>query len=779
MRRLLLVAILVPAFLLACTSEGDGPNIHGQDIQLTFLHTTDIHSRLLPYELQVGEVDARLGLAQELEPFGGAARMAYVIERERNRAGRVIHVDTGDISQGAPIYNFFSGEPEMRFLNTVHADVMVMGNHEFDLGGVNLYNQLQSWAHFPVVASNYLWEDPSQTANSHLGEVSVPYVVVNVQGLRVGLIGMANMSSINSMYDTGNRLGITPLEMVATCQYYIDMVKPLVDLVVVISHMGLRSDEELIEHTAGMDLLLGGHHHVVLNPPVVYEDLSGRHVPQAHSGAFAKYVGRFDIVIRQCYRIEECRQRYADQGMEAPDNDWELVSSQYRVYPIDSTIPEDAFLADELDTYIDGMDERVDLNQLIGYAPNMVRRFGSTGGDSQLGNMVATSMRHRQGVQTDFSLTNTLGIRADFVPGPVSVEQMFNVFPFENTITVMQLSAPEVQEMFDFIADRSSGRGCATQAQISGAAIITDCGDVCPVEHRRADGGCNVRPGPAVQRALISEAAEHPSEACRLVQRAFDECGEEVIRSGCEDEVCLESECERRARAAHGGCIDEYEPYYRTNPCVDDAECMQFHPLQRCFVPSTQLMGSCMWGVIDDYQMVDPNGSYSLAANDYIARGGSGFRVLGRNTTQENLGISLRDAAMDYIRAGAPCTDNDPCTTDDQCPETQICACDEVSAWDSTSETCSWERRGQPGAPTCVGDAGQATGHCILAACADDVTDFRVARVRPCGNASTPAIRDRCECTHRRWALHECQELSCIDERLDAVADGRQTMVQP
>jgi 5'-nucleotidase len=766
-----LTAAVVP---LACTSDDQAPTLAEQDVQLTLLHTTDIHSRLLPYELEVGEVDARLGLVQELEPFGGASRMAYVLNRERGRAGRVVHVDSGDISQGAPIYNFYSGEPEMRFLNAVRADVMVLGNHEFDLGGVNLYNQLDSWAHFPVVAANYLWEDPEQTANSHLGEISVPYVIVNAQGLRVALIGMANLSSLNSMYETGNRLGITPLDMVQTCQYYVDLVKPLVDVIVVVSHLGLRTDEELIQNVSDIDVVLGGHHHVVLNPPKFIEDPLGRSVPMAHSGAFSKYVGRFDLVLRQCHRIESCRQRYLQQeGREPPRNDWEVVSSQYRVFPIDSTVPDDTFVADQLEEYIDGMNSAVDLNQLIGYAPNLVQRFGTTGGDSQLGNLVATSMRLRQGVQTDFALTNTLGIRSDFVPGPVSVEQMYNVFPFENTITVLQLSAPEVQEMFDFIAQRSSERGCATQAQIAGAAVVMDCGDVCPVIHRRADGGCDVEPEPAVERVLITEASERPSGACREMQRAFDSCCDEVLRCGCIDEACEDSECERRARAGAPDCEPTFEPYYHTDPCADDAECMGRHQLQRCFIPSGQLRGACMWGVIDDYQLIDRTGSYSLAANDYIARGGSGFRVLGRNTTQENLGIALRDSAMDFIRAGAPCTDNDPCTVDDDCPSDQICACDAASSW--TGAACTWDDRGTPAGPVCAG----ATGHCILAACADDVTEYRAIRVRPCGDAATPEARDRCQCTHRRWALNECQVLSCIDARVDAVSDGRQTMVQP
>jgi 5'-nucleotidase len=763
--------------LIGACSNGSGAGIDGQDVQLTLLHTSDIHSRLLPYDLNVGEIDRRLGLAQELEPFGGAARMATVLSRERARAGRVLHVDSGDIFQGAPIFNFFQGEPEIRFLDLVQADVMVMGNHEFDLGGVNLYDQLEGWALFPVLAANYVWEDPTLPYNSHLGEVSAPFMMLNLQGLRLGIIGLANLSSMNSIYDTGNRLGITPLNIEYVTQHYVDTLKPIVDLVIVNSHLGLTGDEVLIETVSDIDIVMGGHHHVVLNPPKVVIDPLGRAVPMVHSGAFAKFVGRFDVVVRQCDRIASCRQRYAEQtGREPPANDWEVVTQQYEVFPIDSTIEEDPYVVTVLEDYVLDMDRQTDLNELVGYAPNRVRRFGVGGGDSQLGNLVATAMRRRRGVESDFSLTNTLGVRADFVPGPVNMEQMFNVFPFENTITTLNLSGAEVQELFDFVADRSASRGSSTQAQIAGAAVVLDTGTVCPLAHRQSDGSCAVEPRPLAQRILIGDASPPPSDACRLLQKRFDECSERVARSGCDDDVCLDSICEREARQEVAGCSDDFEPQYRTDPCADDAECQARSPRQRCFLPAGKERGRCYTAVVDNFELLDPYGAYKLATNDYIARGGSGFRVLGRNTSQQNLGIPLRDVLVDYIKSAEPCTDNQACSVDTDCPPEQMCACSTISDWQG--QRCTWESHGEDDGPQCTGNSGR----CVLAACVDDVTTFRGERgVRPsCGTEATDdAASQRCWCNARRWAMAACQELACINEAAGAVADGRQTMVLP
>ena len=54
---------------------------------------------------------------------------------------------------------------------------------------------------------------------------------------------------------------------------------------------------------------------------------------------------------------------------------------------------------------------------------------------------------------------------------------MYNVFPFDNTITTMYLSGDETQQMLDFVAARSAERGCRTQAQVSGIYFDLVCAD--------------------------------------------------------------------------------------------------------------------------------------------------------------------------------------------------------------------------------------------------------------------------------------------------------------
>lgn len=716
-RALAAVGVALGLCAAGCEKEPPPTRLSGQ-VHLTLLHTSDIHSRLFPYNLQIGQVDAGLGLGEvnRVANVGGVARMSHILGRERARSSRALHLDGGDCFQGAPIFNFYSGEAEIRALGAMGVDAMIVANHEFDRGALNLGIQLQQHAGFPVLAANYLLEDPVQPGASPLGAILQPFTVFDLDGLRVGVIGMGNLSSLTSIFESPNRLGITPLNTTEVAQFYIDLLRPTVDVLVFVTHLGLDGDERMIETTTGIDVVLGGHNHIVLQPPKRVRDCSRyydeereshyillndesapeqgvkrrryctpRDVLLAHSGAFAKYVGRLDLVLSN--DASELGPGYD------PLNGFEVLSSRYELFPVTEDVPADPIVSAELEPYAQGLDALANLDLLVGYALDGSRRVSASGGDSPLGNLVATAMWLRLGIQTDFALTNTTGIRADLVPGPVTVEQMFNVFPFDNSISKMQLSGLEVQELFDFVARRSSGRGCVSQVQIAGARVVIDC------TRSAAPGGA---PGVA---SHIYVGTYAPPIAC-----------------------------------PNG-----------------DADC-----------PGGGV-GSCDVEANRCWQPLDPLATYELATSTYLAQGGSGFRVLQRNTTQLDTQVQQRDALIDYIRAGRPCGADErgaltACQRDADCAavgEGYVCACPESVV---EGEVCR------------TGDAPCAEGACVLARCRDDVAAYQRGR---CAAAPTLEVRRQCEralapCS---TAGEQCKHLPCVDRRLGSFSDGRLRMV--
>ena len=59
--------------------------------------------------------------------------------------------------------------------------------------------------------------------------------------------------------------------------------------------------------------------------------------------------------------------------------------------------------------------------------------------------------------------------------GDITVDALFNSMPFDNTITTMFLSGREVQELLDYVSDRSTDRGCNSQAQVAGIQFDMMC----------------------------------------------------------------------------------------------------------------------------------------------------------------------------------------------------------------------------------------------------------------------------------------------------------------
>ena len=562
------LAALAALAAAGCTVTREQPNLVGQDVRLTVVHTSDIHSRLFPYTFVPNRFDRDYGLLPENGPFGGAARMATIIKRERRAAARSLWLDSGDCFQGAPVFNKYKGEAEMRALSLMGLDGAVVGNHEFDLGARNLFEQIDNWAQFPLLAANYLFEDPLDPGERSLRDVVEPYAIYDVDGLKVGVIGMANWSSMTGIFEGGNSLGVRPLVDGQVVEEYVRLLRPVVDVVVLVSHLGLDEDEGLAATEievdqnealplAGVDLVLGGHLHIVLNPPkAIPNDAFGNQTVLAHSGAFAKFVGRLDLVVK-----------VGDDNSD-PQRRSKITAYSFKTIPVDSTVEDDAEIAELLWPYSVALNREIDLDGVLAYVDTpgdeKVVRADPTGGDSQLGNLVARAMQLRTGIEAEIAITNSLGIRADFEKGPLTVEQMFNVFPFENSITLIYLSGSEIQETLDFVARKSAERGCRSQAQVSGITFDMVCTGECP-------GG---------------------QQACAKNVYLGDDC-----RSG-----------------DAGGPIDPK----RCTPIV-------------------------------------PTGLYKVAVNDYIARGGSGFDVLKRNTSKQFTNISLRDALVDYMRQQPPC----------------------------------------------------------------------------------------------------------------------------
>ena len=270
--------------------------------RLTILHTNDWHSRIEPFPDDGGRNANR----------GGAIRRMHLIEQVRAVEPNVLLVDSGDIFQGTPYFNFFAGELEMKLMSRMGYDAATIGNHDFDAGMENLVTQM-GHANFPLVNANYEFKD------TPLAGKTPDYTIINKGGIKVGVFGLGiKLDGLvpKALYGSTNYLD--PIERGnETARRLREDEK--CDLVICLSHLGYRyrSDDEvddidLASNSRHIDVILGGHTHTFLNEPTVVPNEQGDPVIVNQVGFGGLRLGRLDVTFpgggkRRCVACNNLR----------------------------------------------------------------------------------------------------------------------------------------------------------------------------------------------------------------------------------------------------------------------------------------------------------------------------------------------------------------------------------------------------------------------------------------------------------------------------------------
>ena len=222
---------------------------------LTVLHTNDFHNHL-------------------------SQAQAAFIKSEKAKYENVLLLDSGDAISAGNVGVRPGGEPILTLMSGTGYDAMTLGNREFHVADTLLRLKL-SKAAFPVLSANIRWREDKGDALPVLP--SLTKTLPN--GLRVALFGLtvpmvtprmtARLVSAFVFHD--------PIE---TAKMQIARLRPDADILIALTHIGLREDERLAAACPTLDLIIGGHSHNKLHEPLVVNGVS---IVQA--GWFGHYLG--------------------------------------------------------------------------------------------------------------------------------------------------------------------------------------------------------------------------------------------------------------------------------------------------------------------------------------------------------------------------------------------------------------------------------------------------------------------------------------------------------
>ena len=253
---------------------------------LVILHTNDTHSTVMPLNKNLADT--------MLADRGGFLRRAAMINEERAKNPDLLLFDSGDFSQGSSYYTMFQGDVEVGLMNQMGYDAATIGNHEFDFGLDNMI-RLFKMCKFPIICSNYDFKD------TELKDIVKPYIVIKRNGVKIGVFALC--PKLDGLVFTKNYEPLEYLDPVQTAQQMVDQLKQKekVDVVICISHLGWQNkdftDDQMIQGTRGIDLVLGGHSHTYLKQLEYVNDLDGHAVPVDQNGKHGAFVGRLVLTL--------------------------------------------------------------------------------------------------------------------------------------------------------------------------------------------------------------------------------------------------------------------------------------------------------------------------------------------------------------------------------------------------------------------------------------------------------------------------------------------------
>ncbi|SDZ54641.1 2',3'-cyclic-nucleotide 2'-phosphodiesterase / 3'-nucleotidase / 5'-nucleotidase [Evansella caseinilytica] len=372
--------------------DPDEPPLDDDMLELTILHTNDIHSRI-----------------------DGLGKSAAYINKERQAAANALYLDAGDIFSGSPVNDINLGVPIVQILNEMELDAMAIGNHEFDYGQ-GVFAERVTDSSFPWLSANML-VDPDIAI-----EQPDPYTIFSFDDFDVAVFSLTQNPPATA---PGGIVGIEFLDYVDTALQYKEELEAQADIIIALTHIGYGDDRSLAQAVDYFDVIIGGHSHTVLNTPAV---VNGTPIVQA--GSYGSHVGKLQISID-------------------PDSK-EVATVSGELQRIDALTETDPDVQEIID-YWNGQMEDI-LNIVIGESDTGLSRDGRFDGDAPLGNFWTDAMRYI--ADADIAFTNNGGIRDSIAPGEITVGDIYRIEPFDNQIMLIEMTGRAIKDVLAFSYSR-------------------------------------------------------------------------------------------------------------------------------------------------------------------------------------------------------------------------------------------------------------------------------------------------------------------------------------
>lgn len=416
--RTILLTFAVSLTMVRLSAQPQLPKIESQDIVI--LYDNDVHCAI-----------------------DGYAKMAGVRDHILETTPNVCVVSSGDFASGRALGAVSQGEYIVDVMNAVHYDYVTIGNHEFDFGipqMTHLFKELNG----KVVCCN-LWKIENISTGHEVTCVPMydGYEIRNFGGKKVAFIGIATPGTISSstpsyFKDDQQRFVYTfgKENSPYAPHYLVDEVQEQVnaarhegaDYVVALAHLGIDppalTSTELIAQTTGIDVVLDGHSHSVIEERTL-NNREGHPVILTSTGTAFANIGV--LVIRENGTLETRLLPCSDIPYINPKVQ-QKIDEIYKEY-------------EKVGSRKIGYSEA---NLTINY-PDGKRRVRT--GECSLGDFVADAILAVTGAE--IAWMNSGGCRSNIPAGEITFNSIFTAFPFDNQVYLCKVTGQDLLDALE------------------------------------------------------------------------------------------------------------------------------------------------------------------------------------------------------------------------------------------------------------------------------------------------------------------------------------------
>lgn len=396
------------------------------DSKITIGNTADIHGHLV-YDDEVGTYYT----ADEVSYIMGMPLIKHYADEVRKDNKNTLFLDCGDAFHGTNEANVDEGEGVVECLNTVGYSAMVPGNHDFNFGTDRLL-EIEKELNYPILSAN-IYRDGKLLFDE--------YKIVEVGGYKIGLFGLSTSILLGHTHDKS----LSVEDPVEAAKRVVPELKKQTDLVIMLSHLGNDIDENIIKNVDGIDLVFGGHYHLLYDEVKKINDTY-----YMSAGSFTTHFGIADIYFKddKIAKINWSLETTTDK--KKGDKDVDVIAEKYHE------------IALELGKEVLGK-STVDLDGIRGHSRSQETNFA---------NLITDAMKETG--NAEITLFNGGGIRESVPAGDITLYQTSNALPFTNSLVVLEMKGDKIYDAIERGLRRYPSSSNGPFLQVSGISYEID-----------------------------------------------------------------------------------------------------------------------------------------------------------------------------------------------------------------------------------------------------------------------------------------------------------------